>query len=56
MYNIAYPESRGVAGIGGRQMVENGDKFIHEPLALDATQKMFEMAFGEVRSPACVAP
>jgi len=45
-----------VTGIDGRQVFEDVDELVHELLALDAEQKVFEIFVREVHSPARVAP
>jgi hypothetical protein len=39
-----------------RQIIEDVDKLVEEPLAFDAKQKVFEVIVREIRSAARVAP
>ena len=43
-------------GITGRKMLENGDEFVQERLALQTQEEVFEVIILETAGPAAVAP
>lgn len=56
MYNNAMGESRGLAGIHGRQAVDDVHELVYERLAFNTEQQMFEVFVTEVFRPAAVSP